>query len=336
MTGKLVLLVLVVTGVAVPILFSVEECIVWVERRIASDANSISADTLRMISDAHVDRVHNVDTEVNYTTIQAAIDAPETLDGHTIFVEKGTYYENVVVNKSVSLVGEDRTSTIIDGNRTGIVILVSAHNVTVRGFTVQNGTTGIYVDHSNDSTVMKNDVVGNVDAISINVCNNCTIRQNLAGNNAHRGILITNSWNFTVTNNTVYGSGWYGINANASANGIIAQNNVYENNFDGIGLLGSSNCTIAENNVIDNTLFGVWLDSSHESFVYHNNFINNSVQATCNTLTNRWDNGLEGNYWSNYAGTDHDRDGIGDVPYVSSEVEDDFPLMGLFQSFSKL
>ena len=278
--------------------------------------------------------VHNLDTTINYDTIQAAIDAPQTMDGHTIFVEEGIYYEHVVVSKALSLIGENRSTTIIDGNKTSIVVFVSAHSVTVEEFTVQNGTTGIYVDHSNDSIVMKNDVIGNVDAVSISVSNNCTIRQNFAANNAHRGILITNSWNFTVSNNYVYGNGWYGINANASVNGIIVQNNVYENYYDGIGLLDSNNCTIAGNNISGNTIFGVWLDSSHDNFIYHNNFLNNNFQATTNTLTDHWDNGLEGNYWNNYAGTDYDKDGIGDDAYTSNEVEDNFPLMGMFHSYN--
>ncbi|TET64556.1 hypothetical protein E3J49_03900 [Candidatus Bathyarchaeota archaeon] len=286
------------------------------------------------VSRTLAETVHNLNTGLNYTTIQAAVDAPETLNGHTIFVEEGMYYEHVVVNKSLSLIGEDRSTTIIDGNKTSIVVLVSAHSVTIKKFTVQNGTTGIYVDHSNDSIVMKNDIIGNADAISMSYSNNCTINHNFAANNAHRGILITNSRNFTVSNNHVYGNGWYGINANASANGIIAQNNVYENYYDGIGLLDSNNCTIAGNNISDNMIFGVWLDSSHDSFVYHNNFLNNNFQATTNTLTNHWDNGLEGNHWNNYAGTDYDRDGIGDDAYISNEVKDNFPLMGMFSSFN--
>ena len=56
--------------------------------------------------------VHNLDTGLNYTTIQEAIDAPETQNGHTVFVEEGTYYENVVINKSLSLIGENRETTI--------------------------------------------------------------------------------------------------------------------------------------------------------------------------------------------------------------------------------
>ena len=58
--------------------------------------------------------VHNLNTSLNYTTIQDAINAPETLDGHTIFVEEGKYYEHVIVNKSLSLVGENIRTTIID------------------------------------------------------------------------------------------------------------------------------------------------------------------------------------------------------------------------------
>lgn len=41
--------------------------------------------------------VHNLDTNANYTTIQAGISDLATLDGHTIFVEQGTYYESVII-----------------------------------------------------------------------------------------------------------------------------------------------------------------------------------------------------------------------------------------------
>jgi len=49
--------------------------------------------------------VHNLNTGLNYTTIQDAINANETLDGQTILVDEGTCYENVVVNKTISLMG---------------------------------------------------------------------------------------------------------------------------------------------------------------------------------------------------------------------------------------
>ena len=43
---------------------------------------------------------------------------------------------------------------------------------------------------------------------------------------------------------------------------------------------------------------------------------------------NFWDNGISGNYWSDYAGTDNNADGIGDTPYVLNENnQDNYPLM---------
>jgi len=280
------------------------------------------------------ERVHNIDTRLNYTKIQEAIDAVETLDGHTIFVEEGTYYEHVVVNKSLSLIGMSRDTTIIDGNGTGIVIFVTASSVTIKEFTVKNGDTGIYLDRSNNSLIMKNNVSYHIDAIFVRYSCNCTIHQNIAGNNTNRGVLVTNSWNFTLSNNNVYGNGWYGINANASVNGLIKQNNAYKNDLDGIGLLDSNNCTIAENTVENNKFCGILIETSSESFIYHNNIIDNGIQAE-SFQTNQWDNGLEGNYWSNYTGVDSNRDGIGDTSHVINENNTDpYPLMGIFHSFN--
>jgi hypothetical protein len=62
--------------------------------------------------------------------------------------------------------------------------------------------------------------------------------------------------------------------------------------------------------------------SATQNILYNNNFINNTKQAIdWNWLgTNYWDNGEEGNYWSDYKGTDSDGDGIGDMPHSLVEV----------------
>jgi parallel beta-helix repeat protein len=280
--------------------------------------------------------VCNLNTGLNYTTIQAAIDAEETLDGHTIFVKKGVYYEHVVANKSISLIGENRTTTVIDGNGTGIDIHVTANRVVVEGFTVRNGSMGIYLYNTSKSLVVGNDVVFNVDAILVDYSSNFTVNQNIAGNNTQRGILVSNSRNFTVSNNLVYGNVWYGLNVNFSANGLVKQNNAYGNTFfDGIGLIDSNNCTIIENNVKDNPSIGIIIDSSGDNLIYHNNVINNGQQAADFNLSNRWDDGIDGNYWSNYTGVDSNHDGIGDTAHViNGGNQDNRPLMGMFYSFN--
>lgn len=276
--------------------------------------------------------VHNINTGLEYATIQSALDDNQTLDGHTILVREGTYYEHVAVNKSILLIGQNRSTTVIDGNSTGAVVLVTAHNVTVKGFSVRNGETGISVDHSNDSSVDENNVFQNVDGIDVSYSNNCTIHRNIVENNTQRGILISNSRNFTVSDNSVFLSGWYGINSNASANGLILANVIRESYFDGIGLLQTDGCIVAENNVNKSSIFGIWIESSNNVVIYHNNFVSNNIQASVSTSACLWDNDAEGNYWSDYSGVDHN--GIGDNPLaIDANNTDHYPLMGLFCNF---
>ena len=53
------------------------------------------------------------DPPEDFTSIQDAINA--SIDGDTVFVYNGTYYENVGVGKTINLTGENRDTTIIDG-----------------------------------------------------------------------------------------------------------------------------------------------------------------------------------------------------------------------------
>jgi len=70
-----------------------------------------------------------------YPTIQSAINNAN--DGDTIFVESGTYFEHIVVNRTVSLVGEDSQTTIVDANGTGRGLSIVRGYVNITGFTVR-------------------------------------------------------------------------------------------------------------------------------------------------------------------------------------------------------
>lgn len=287
-------------------------------------------------SDAHP--VHNIDTGLNYTSIQSAISAPETSSGHTVRVEAGTYREEILVDKSLAIIGEGRNVTVIEGGG-GIVVHVTANDVLVSGFAVKNGFVGIYLDHSKNSTVLKNTVtnVTSYYAVYASYSDDLTIDQNIVGPNSASGILVTNSLDFRVSQNTVHNNAHYGINANASSNGMFVQNDASENYYDGIGLAkGCRNVTIAGNNVANNVLNGISMidPDCEDNLVYDNNIINNVGKQASAFSANRWDNGIEGNYWSDYTGVDKDHNGIGDTSLVISENNtDNFPLMGMLSVF---
>jgi len=438
--------------------------------------------------------VHNLDTGRNYTSIQEAIDNNETLDGHTIFVEEGTYCERLVVYKSLTLIGEDKSSTIIDGGNFGDVIdLFKVENVSISGFTIRNSGSTFY-DHgilisyssnitvydniitennygvrlisSNNNNISKNSIMdniyrgidlttsshniicennitdsshgvrfllsynntllgnivsGNIDGLVLERSDNNTLLNNIVSNNTAIGICLllassntfrsnimtNNTWNFAVgfyelvdsfndvdVSNLVNSKPIYywidkhddevpldaGYVALVNCNNITVNNLTLENNIPGILLANTNNSLLTHNNIrktdkgiiltlshnntissnaitndtfygivfsensynntviannITNNWGGIFLDHSNNNVIFHNNFVNNSEQTYRSGSTNIWDNGVEGNYWSNYTGVDSDYDGIGDSEHVIDENnQDNYPLMGMFSSFN--
>ena len=71
-----------------------------------------------------------------FQSIQDGIDAAST--GDTVFVLEGIYYENVVVNKPLTLIGQKQTTTIINGGGNGNVLNISSSYVTFKKFSVEN------------------------------------------------------------------------------------------------------------------------------------------------------------------------------------------------------
>jgi len=76
-------------------------------------------------------------------------------------------------------------------------------------------------------------------------------------------------------------------------------------------IMNSENNTIIGNTFMTNLHCGFHLDFSENNVIYHNNFVNSPVHS--HDSTNIWDNGAEGNYWSDYQGEDVDGDGLGDT-----------------------
>ena len=100
----------------------------------------------------------------DYSTINAAIAGAS--NGDTILVKKGIYNENIVIDKPLTLEGEDKALTIIDGSGKGTVVWINANVTVLSGFTIQNSgknftDSGIYLNCSTGSSISDNLVMNN-------------------------------------------------------------------------------------------------------------------------------------------------------------------------------
>jgi parallel beta-helix repeat protein len=251
----------------------------------------------------------------NFTTIQDAINSSS--DGDTVFVydDHAPYYEDVVINVSIHLLGENRNTTMIEGGTFTVSILVDG--VTVSGFRISCAgdfwnCCGFHV-LSDGNTISRN---------------------NIMNNHRMNGVFLDRASYNTVSGNLIENNQFHGIRVEYASHNIIQENMIVKNKGYGIYLYEVQDSTIVGNTVRDSFFDGIMLGGyCCNNQLYHNNFIDNPGNA--NDVTgNIWDNGSSGNYWSDYTGADGNGDGIGDTPYLipGNMSQDRFPLMEPFKN----
>jgi len=166
----------------------------------------------------------------DYEKIQWAVD--NASDGDTIIVRDGTYYENVFVNKKLTIKSENGSENCIVNGRDSDVFTLKADGIRIEGFTITGGYNGIYI-YSNNNTIINN---------------------NISSNN-WEGIDIRYSNNNIISKNNIISNNDHGIDLCYSNNNSISENNICSNNDEGIYLYGCLNNNISNNEFINDGLF---------------------------------------------------------------------------------
>ncbi len=180
-----------------------------------------------------------------------------------LIVKAGIYKGNLVINKPITLIGEQ--GAILDGNHQGHVIEIKAPNVTIQnlkiqysGFNLTNLDAGIFVGRHAENTLIKHNIFYlNASGIwvdgtkSVNILNNkiegdLSVRSQDRGN----GIHLYNVHNALVDGNEI----WHTRDA------------IY---------IDTSNHNTLQNNDMHDLRYGV-----HYMYSYHNKVLNNYSHHT--------------------------------------------------------
>jgi len=177
----------------------------------------------------------------NYTKIQDAID--DALDGDTVFVydDSSPYYENLDIFKTIKVTGENKETTIIDGQNTGDVVYISSDSVQLSGFTLTNSGSQGFPNHDDAGIDLASD-------------------------------------NNTITDTKIISNGRYGILIGSYETGRSSYNKIFTNiiinNSDGIYMMWPTNNVFRNNSICNNRGYGLHLKGLP---CVHNEIIDNDI-----------------------------------------------------------
>jgi len=259
----------------------------------------------------------------NYPTIQAAVDVAKR--GDEIEVSPGVYYENVVIDQEILLVGLDKDTTIIDGRQVGNVIHVQVDSVTITGLTIRNGNNGIRVLGTIGNVNIADNIIKNnrygISLIGDDVTptTDNIITHNTFQNNSNVSLSISLGLSNTISENDISGSAYgmklaltntttisdnlltsnsYGVYlSRCSGNNVL--NNIGIDNSFGMYAVYSDDVLIRDNNVSGST-YGIQLYGSHDNTILCNNVSNNpsySIYLAYSNTNNVTSNTMSQNDW---------------------------------------
>jgi parallel beta-helix repeat protein len=246
----------------------------------------------------------------NYTHIQDAIDNASNRDAIFVYDRLSPYKENIIINKSISLWGENKNLTIIDGEKHGCVVTLLADMISISNFTIRNAgfhgnddLAGVLI-HSSSNLIFENiitsDTISAYGILLINSSGNM-IASNVIQHNYHAGIEMRYGHNNYIIHNMMLNNSHGSIIVGWSSDNFILENNISDNIC--LMMVESSNNSIYKNNFIVYAI-ALFITNSGNNTISQNNFIRgwhrimfffyNIICGSNKTIQkNHWD----GNYW---------------------------------------
>jgi len=200
----------------------------------------------------------------NYSKIQDAIN--DSLDGDTLFVydDSSPYYEHVIIDKSITLVGEDRNTTIIDGTHGGPIFKIIVDYVSIRNLSIINSANeGVLIINSSYSAIQSCIISYNNEGI----CNSQFSENNIISNN----ILINNLYGILLFDNY-----FSTISENILVNNSYAiQIDTYTRPINTVGLSQEDTYITVSNNHIADSIIAVTINHTSLNLIKNNIIENN-------------------------------------------------------------
>jgi parallel beta-helix repeat protein len=203
-------------------------------------------------------------------------------------VYNGSYLENVIVNKSLTLQGEDRGVVTVQANDSSDhVVEVAVNRVNISGFTLTGATShakaGIYLDGVNTCSISDITASENYNGIYLTSSSNNILHKNIVVNNSNEGVCLWHSNDNHITDNLMNSNTQSNIWMRYSDNNTLTEN-VVKRSQNGIRMYDSSNNSI-KNNTANSNNCGIYLYNS-----FNNRLINNTASGSYDGIYLNWGN----------------------------------------------